>query len=153
MNTEKQPVQERYVPQNANIKHKAILKFQDRLALGITTGIGTMYAVYFFAIFMTGWMIWQTYFSAKPFDPFPFAFLLFLGNIVQLLLMPLIMVGQNIQGKHAEIRAEEEYNTTVSSYKDLERILKHLDAQDVEILRQTKLIEQLLEKNRGQTLS
>jgi uncharacterized membrane protein len=153
MNTEKQPIQERYVPQNVNKKHKEILKFQDRLALGITTGIGTMYAVYFFAIFMTGWMIWQTYFSSKPFDPFPFAFLLFLGNIVQLLLMPLIMVGQNIQGKHAEIRAEEEYNTTVSSYKDLERILKHLDAQDVEILRQTKLIEQLLEKNQGQALS
>jgi uncharacterized membrane protein len=60
--------------------------------------------------------------------------------------MPLIMVGQNIQGKHSEIRAEEEYNTTVSSYKDLERILKNLDAQDKEILRQTKLIEQLYEK-------
>jgi uncharacterized membrane protein len=153
MNKEKQPIQERYVPQNANKKHKEILKFQDRLALGITTGIGTMYAVYFFAIFMTGWMIWQTYFSSKPFDPFPFAFLLFLGNIVQLLLMPLIMVGQNIQGKHSEIRAEEEYNTTVSSYKDLERILKHLDAQDLEILRQTKLIEQLLEKKQGLSLT
>jgi len=146
MDTVKEPLQERYMPQNANRKHKEKLRTQDRIALGITTGIGTMYAVYFFAIFMAGWMIWQTYFVHKPFDPFPFAFLLFLGNIVQLLLMPLIMVGQNIQGKHSEIRAEEEYNTTVSSYKDLERILKHLDAQDKEILRQTKLIEQLYEK-------
>src|SRR5665811_1826504 len=128
----------RHEPRNINAKYKSTLGTQDKIALTMTTGIGTMYAVYFFAVFMMGWMIWQTYFAHKPFDPFPFAFLLFLGNIVQLLLMPLIMVGQNIQGKHSEIRAEEEYNTTVSSYKDLEQILKHLDAQDKEIVRQTK---------------
>ena len=121
---------ERPKPLNINVKHKSSLNFQDRMALAMTTGIGTMYAVYFFAVFMTGWMIWQTYFSHKPFDPFPFAFLLFIGNIVQLLLMPLIMVGQNIQGRHAEIRTEEEYKTTMTSYKDIGHILTHLDAQD-----------------------
>ena len=110
----------------------------------MTTGIGTMYAVYFFAVFMTGWMIWQTYFSHKPFDPFPFAFLLFIGNIVQLLLMPLIMVGQNIQGRHAEIRTEEEYKTTMTSYKDIGHILTHLDAQDQELLKHTVLLEELV---------
>jgi len=136
----------RYEPQNINQKHKATFKIQDRMALGITSAIGTMYAVYFFAVFMLGWMIWQAYFTQKPFDPYPFAFLLFLGNIVQLLLMPLIMVGQNIQGRHAEIRAEEEYKTTMTSYHDIEHILAHLDAQDQELLKQTKLLEELLTK-------
>ena len=131
-------------PENPNIIHKSRLKFQDRLAVWITTGIGTMYAVYFFAAFMAGWMIWQTSFSSKPLDPYPFAFLLFIGNIIQLLLMPLIMVGQNIQGKHSEIRAEEEYNTTMTSYKDIEHILAHLDAQDKELLKHTKLLEELI---------
>jgi uncharacterized membrane protein len=131
-------------PQNINVKHKSTLGMQDRIALIMTTGIGTMYAVYFFAVFMAGWMLWQTYFIHKPFDPFPFAFLLFLGNIVQLLLMPLIMVGQNIQGRHAEIRAEEEYKTTMTSYKDIEHILGRLDSQDQELLKQTKLLEDLV---------
>lgn len=135
---------ERPEPLNINAKHKSTLNLQDRMALAMTTGIGTMYAVYFFAIFMAGWMIWQTYFSHKPFDPFPFAFLLFIGNIVQLLLMPLIMVGQNIQGRHAEIRAEEEYKTTMTSYKDIEHILKHLDAQDQELLKHTLMLEELV---------
>jgi uncharacterized membrane protein len=134
----------RHEPQDINAKHKSTLSTQDRTALALTTGIGTMYAVYFFAAFMMGWMLWQTYFSHKAFDPFPFAFLLFLGNIVQLLLMPLIMVGQNIQGRHAEIRAEEEYNTTMTSYKDIEHILKRLDAQDHELLKQTNLLEDLV---------
>ena len=86
-------LQKRHEPQNVNQKHKEVLKFQDKLGLVITTAIGTMYSVYVFMLIMAGWMLWQS-FSKKPFDPYPFAFLLFLGNIIQLLFMPLIMVGQ-----------------------------------------------------------
>lgn len=138
------PKHERHQPENANKKHKDQIGMQDRIALLVTTAIGTMYAVYLFAIFMAGWMLWQTYFNGKPFDAYPFAFLLFLGNIVQLLLMPLIMVGQNLQARHSELRAEEEYQTTITSYHDIEHILKHLDAQDEELLKQSRLLEKLV---------
>ncbi|HSX35748.1 MAG TPA: DUF1003 domain-containing protein [Patescibacteria group bacterium] len=138
----------RHKPQNINAAHRAGLGFQDRLALIITTAVGTMYAVYFFIVGLAGWMLWQGVVSKHPFDPYPFAFLLFMGNIVQLLLMPLIMVGQNIQARHSELRADEEYKTTLSSYHDLEVVLKHLDAQDEELVRQTKLLKELLEKRR-----
>lgn len=140
----------RHKPENINHKHKKSLGIQDRIALTITGAIGTMYAVYFFAIFMAGWMIWQTFFDKKPFDPFPFAFLLFLGNIVQLLLMPLIMVGQNLQGRHAAIRAEEEFKTTESSYKDIEQILIHLDRQDKEMKKQLDLLIELSQSTKKQ---
>src|SRR5215471_14435626 len=75
-----------------------------RIGQWVTAAVGTMGAFYFFAVFMGAWMLWQSE-AAKPVDPYPFAFLLFLGNIVQLLLMPLIMVGQNIQTAHADARA------------------------------------------------
>jgi len=140
------PAHNRHAPVDVNASHRQKLNSQDRIAMAITTAIGTMYAVYFFALFMIGWMIWQGKVSGAPFDPYPFAFLLFLGNIVQLLLMPLIMVGQNLLGRHAEIRADEEYKYTMSSYKDIEHILAHLDAQDREILKQTKLLEELTKK-------
>ena len=142
------PKHKRPQPENVNVKHKSQLVLQDKIALVITTAIGTMYAVYFFALFMAGWMLWQTAFTHKPFDPYPFAFLLFLGNIVQLLLMPLIMVGQNIQGRHAEIRSEEEYKTTTTSYHDIEHILQHLNSQDEELIKQTKMLEELLKNNK-----
>jgi uncharacterized membrane protein len=133
----------RHQPRNVNEIHNQRLGIQDRIALTVTTAVGTMYAVYLFAVWMGVWMLWQGYMGHKAFDPYPFAFLLFLGNIIQLLLMPLIMVGQNLQGKHSELRAEEEFQTTQSSYHDIEAILKHLDDQDQQLLRQTKLIEQL----------
>ena len=137
---------ERHHPKNVNAIHRSHLGLQDRIALVLTTALGTMYAVYFFIIVTAGWMLWQTYFTEKPFDSYPFVFLLFLGSVVQLLLMPLIMVGQNIQGQHAEIRAEEEFKTTESIYKDIEHIIARLDEQDQELLKQTKLLEDLVNK-------
>ena len=122
------------------------LSHQDRIALRITRAIGTMWAVYAFATFMLGWMLLQVALGGQAFDPYPFAFLLFLGNIVQLLLMPLIMVGQNLQGRHAEARAAVEFETVTKTFSDLETVLTHLDAQDQESLRQTQLLRALVER-------
>ena len=83
-------------PTNPHERVRRSLGLQDRIALVMTTAIGTMYAVYVLAAFMVGWMALQVAMGQRAFDPYPFAFLLFLGNIVQLLLMPLIMVGQNL---------------------------------------------------------
>lgn len=44
------------------------------------------------------------------FDPYPaFVLLLFISNMIQISLMLLIMVGQNLQSIHAEIRAETDF--------------------------------------------
>lgn len=133
-------LQSRYQPKNVNLTHKESLKTQDKIALLITRAIGTMYVVYIFIVFMGLWMFWQAWVSNQPFDPYPFAFLLFLANIVQLVLMPLIMVGQSLQNRHAEFRAQEEFEATQATFRDIEKILVHLDMQD-------KTLKKLLEKN------
>ena len=61
--------------------------------------------------------------------------------------MPLIMVGQNIQSRHAELRADEEFKTTISSYHDIEHILARLDDQEKELLKQTLLLEEMVKKS------
>jgi uncharacterized membrane protein len=118
---------------------------QDRIALVITGAIGTMYAVYVFMLIMAGWILAQVLLGSKAFDPYPFAFLLFLGNIVQLLLMPLLMVGQNLQSRHAQVRSDSEYQTVGKIFHDIEQTMRHLDVQDEELLRQSKLLLGLVE--------
>ncbi len=132
-------------PVNVNEKHAESLALNDRIALTVTNAMGTMWALYFMAFFMLFWCLWQFCMHEKAFDPYPYAFLLFLGNIVQLLLMPLIMVGQSILSKHAEMRADEQYKTTLTSYQDLEHIMEHLDAQDKELIRQTQMLMKLMQ--------
>jgi uncharacterized membrane protein len=48
--------------------------------------------------------------------------------------MPLIMVGQNIQGRHAEIRAQADFEVNKKSELEIESILLHLEKQDEMIL-------------------
>ena len=134
-----------HTPTNTYRKVQEGLTTQDRIAVLITGAIGTMYAVYFLATFMAGWILLQVLLGRGAFDPYPFAFLLFLGNIVQLLLMPLLMVGQNLQGRHSEVRAEEEFRTVTKIFHDMGQTMRHLDAQDGELLRQTRLLVALVD--------
>ena len=44
--------------------------------------------------------------------------------------MPLIMIGQNLQGRHAEKRAEADFEVNVRAEKEIEVILMHLEHQN-----------------------
>lgn len=131
----------RYEPKNVNEVHKSKMRFQDRLALRITMIVGTMATAGAFALIS----LVALPNAIKTGDPIIIVAWVSQA-FLQLVLLPIIIVGQNLQSQHAEIRSDEEYNTTKSSYKDIESILKHLDAQDEELLRQSKILKELLEK-------
>jgi uncharacterized membrane protein len=126
---------------NANIRHKERLSKLDKLAVWITKKVGSMG---FFMIVFTWSAVWLTWNTLAPlhlrFDPFPaFVLWLIISNMLQIFLMPLIMVGQNLQSRHSEIRAEEDYLINKKAELEIETILTHLENQD-------KLILQILSK-------
>jgi uncharacterized membrane protein len=57
-------------------------------------------------------------------------FWLFISNVIQILLMPLIMVGQNIQGRQSEARAEHDLEVNIKAEQEIEVILEHLARQN-----------------------
>jgi uncharacterized membrane protein len=54
--------------------------------------------------------------------------------------MPLIMIGQNLQGRHAENRAESDFEVNVRAEKEIEVILLHLVHQSELIMEILKTI-------------
>lgn len=128
-------------PENINVIHKRQLSSLDKLALFVTENIGTMGFFFIILFFNLGWIAWNTLApKSLVFDPaFSFLILLFINNILQILFLPLIMVGQNLQGRHAELRAEHDYQVNLKAEKEIETILLHLENQQ-------KLITQILEK-------
>ena len=141
-------IQEKYPIKNVNVIHRAKLSKLDRLAIYVTEKIGTM--GFFFIIF--GWtVIWLGFNVLAPknlrFDPYPaFVLWLFISNLIQIHLMPLIMIGQNIQGKHAELRSEHDFETDKKAEKEIEAILNHLENQQNLMLEILKRIEKLEKK-------
>jgi uncharacterized membrane protein len=104
----------------------------DRLACWTTDRVGTMG---FFLIVLSWTVIWLGWNLLVPrplqFDPpMAFVFWLFISNLIQLLLMPLIMVGQNVQARHSELRADNDLEVNVMAEAEVEVILQHLEYQN-----------------------
>lgn len=134
-------INEEYPIKNVNKIHRARMSKMDKLALLVTERIGTMG---FFFIIFTWTLIWLGWNVLAPksfrFDPYPaFVFWLFISNLIQLHLMPLLLIGQNVQGKHAELRSEHDFETDKKAEKEIEAILTRLDNQE-------RLLEEILEK-------
>lgn len=128
---------------DVNAEHAERLSGLERLAVWITEHVGTM--GFFIVIFAwtTAWLTWNTLApQAARFDPFPaFVFWLFISNMIQIFLMPLIMVGQNLQGRHSETRAEADFEVNTKSEREVEAILQHLENQNALILEILRKLE------------
>ena len=127
--------------QNVNAVHAESLGSVERLAIWITDHVGSM--GFFLVIFAwtAAWLGWNALGPrALRFDPFPaFVLWLFISNMIQIFLMPLIMVGQNLQNRHSEARAESDYEVNVKAEREIEAILMHLEKQadDIEKILKT----------------
>lgn len=117
--------------------------FLDKLALWITLHVGSMG---FFLIIFVWTAIWLGWNMLAPkearFDPYPaFVLWLFISNMIQLFLLPLIMLGQNIQSKSADLRAEADLKINLQAELEIETVLSHLEYQNDLMLQILKHID------------
>ena len=136
---------------NVNIEHKQSLSTLERFAVWITDYVGSMGFFILIFAWTIVWLGWNTLGPASSrFDPFPaFVLWLFISNVLQIFLMPLIMIGQNLQGCHAEARAESDYEVNVKAEREIEAILLHLESQNTLILR---ILDRLEKEGRGDSV-
>ncbi len=96
-----------------------------RLAVGITATVGTMWMAYAFAALTV---------VSLPAAVTSRSALVIVAWIaqtfLQLVLLPVIIVGQNIQAKAADARAEQTFADVEALLHELAQIREHLHAQD-----------------------
>ena len=131
-------------PRNVNEAQKAEQQgFNTRLAVWLTRNVGTMACAYLFTVIGIAGLIGA--FTNNV------TLVLIFGSIssyfLQLVLLPVILVGSNVLNRHQELQAEETFQTSQHCFHDIEQIILHLSAQDAELLRHTKMLIHLLEKN------
>lgn len=117
---------------NANIAHLEKLSTLDVFAMWVTSRVGTtgfFLLIFFWTVIWFGWNIFAP--KELQFDPFPaFVLWLFISNMIQILLMPLLLIGQNLQARHAESRAEADFEVNAKAEREVEIILTHLENQN-----------------------
>ena len=114
------------------------VRFNARFGLRITLVVGTMWMAYLFtviALFALPDAIKQgTYFIIVWLS----------SSFLQLVLLPIIIVGQNIQARAADKRSEDTYKDAEAVLKESEEIQKHLLAQDEAISSILQRLETLM---------
>jgi uncharacterized membrane protein len=128
---------------NVNREHADHLSPLERVASWITKRVGSMGFFLIIFVWTVSWLAWNSLGpKSQRFDPFPaFVLWLFISNMIQIFLMPLIMVGQNLDSRHSEARAESDYEVNVRAEREIETILMHLEQQSTNIERILKVIE------------
>jgi uncharacterized membrane protein len=136
------------VVRNVNQEAHDRLTLMDRLAVVITDRVGTFGFFLIIFAWTVFWLGWNTFGPPRlRFDPGPaFVFWLFISNMIQIFLMPLLMVGQNLQGRHSELRAEADFEVNTKAEQEVEAILLHLEQQAAQIERQGELILEVLHR-------
>jgi uncharacterized membrane protein len=107
---------------NVNKQHKETFTFTEKIASKITSMVGTFSCFVFFAllacfslpaIIKSGsiilWISWIT------------------QTFLQLVLLPLIMIGQNLQSRHSELRAEQDFEVNIKAEKEIQKLHTKLD--------------------------
>ncbi|MBI4059751.1 DUF1003 domain-containing protein [Candidatus Giovannonibacteria bacterium] len=128
---------------DVSVEARGRLSKLDRLAVWVTKHVGTMGFFLVIAAWTVGWLGWNVFAPLDlRFDPYPaFVFWLFISNLIQILLLPLIMVGQNLQSHRFEARAEADFEVNLKAERELEAILGHLENQNELIFEIAKKLE------------
>jgi hypothetical protein len=131
-----------HTPRNPNARHAqehAAAGLNATIAIWLTKHVGTMACAYVFAGIGIGSLVGVftgSVFLAALFGSVSSYFL-------QLVLLPVLSVGQNVLSRHSELMAEEMYHNTLRLLHENAEAAKHLAAQDAELLKQTALLVQL----------
>lgn len=104
-----------------NTAHKQSLRWHERLAVRITSFVGSMFCALIFSVLALLMLPQAIQGGVGTFIPW------IAQTFLQLVLLSIIMVGQNLQQRHAELLAEETYETSLKDEKNTEEILKRLD--------------------------
>ncbi|MGK4579063.1 DUF1003 domain-containing protein [Kitasatospora sp. HPMI-4] len=115
--------------------------FNGALAAALTRVVGSMPALYVTLAVVSGWMALATWGPLRRVDPYPFGFLLFLDNVVQLVLCLVILVGQRVLGMAADRRAVQTYESAEAIFERVADLQAHLDRHDRALGRGVSLLE------------
>ena len=114
---------------------KTGMSLNDRVGLGITKTVGTMWAAYvFFALTLVSLPAALASGNALVIVSW------IAQTFLQLVLLPVIIVGQNIQAREAEKRAIATYDDATAILEESKQIQLHLAEQDAAL---DKLIKDL----------
>lgn len=110
-------------------EHLSQLSLNERVGMWVTDRVGTMWCAYIFCVIAI--VALPAALSSKD----PVIIVAWISQaFLQLVLLPMIMVGQNVQSRHTELQAQADYETNVEAEHRIEDLQTKLSQIEVEKL-------------------
>jgi hypothetical protein len=120
------------------VDDQAPTNLNGRIALALTKGVGTMWCAYAFALLAL---------IALPsaLQGGTFAIVQWISQtFIQLVMLSVIMVGQNLLGAASDKRAEDTWKDADATFHTARQIQQHLEVQDKHLAEQDERLSQII---------
>lgn len=118
-----------------------VSRLNTRIALIITVAVGSMWCAYLFAV-----LAFVSLPSALASHDTIIIVAWIAQTFLQLVLLPVIIVGQNIQGQAADRRSEQTYKDAEAILHEAMQIQQHLSVQDAALQAQSQRLTEIIDR-------
>ena len=126
--------------------NQELQRMNDRIAVFLTRNVGSMWCAYIFVVLAAIGLLG----ILGVISPLVALLVSWASQtLIQLVLLPVIMVGQNVLNRKSELMAEEDYNINVKGEEETRQLIQHLYEQDAELVKQTAMLIDLLKHAKG----
>lgn len=140
-------VKHEHTPRNANTHHKEKIeagglfaRLNMRVALAFSSMLGSMWCAYVFILLAL--------YGFPGFHATPTQYTQWISQtFIQLVALSVLQVASNIIGSKMETLIEEIYKFIVKVYHDDEQLVRHMHAQDAELIAHGAMLRALCEKS------
>lgn len=107
----------------------------DRFGDQLSNALGSTWFFIVILAWAALWTVWNRWFPPQwRFDqPWGYDVYQFVATVVQLALMPLVLLCQNLQERHARMRAENDYQVNKHAAEVIDVLLQHTEYQSHQI--------------------
>lgn len=121
-------------PKTWHETHHHSSTFGQRIADSVAQGMGSWRFIIIQTIFVIVWMIMNVIAFVHHWDIYPYILLNLLFSTQAAYAAPIIMMAQNRQSQRDRAQADNDYKTNVAAKKEIEHLVKRLDAIEIEKL-------------------
>ncbi|MGY3052838.1 putative membrane protein [Pedobacter sp. UYEF25] len=121
-------------PKTWHETHRHSSTFGQKIADSVAQGMGSWRFIIIQTIFVVVWMVLNVVAFVHHWDVYPYILLNLLFSTQAAYAAPIIMMAQNRQSQRDRAQADNDYRTNVAAKKEIEHLVKRLDAIEIEKL-------------------
>jgi len=136
----------RYRIKNINTEHDDQMGLGDKVSDKVASTMGSWAFIITQGVLLVLWIILNSIALIVHWDGYPYILLNLALSFQAAFATPIILMSQNRQASKDRLAAEHDYQINLKGEEETRQLIQHLYEQDAELLKQTNMLIELIQK-------